>query len=1081
MNIKDIFNIASTTGKVLVMGALLGASTTAFAQTEEVLKGRIVNSHGDPVVGAVVNVAEESRIALTNKDGYFTLKKVLPTDEICVSSLGYKNAQEKVTTFDGSFTIKLEDDIDEYEHTVPVPFERKKNKLSTESRSVVTGEELQRYPVTQLQNTFTSVLNGVETYEWSDEPGWSETHMYIRGVRTTNRAARFPLVIVDNVERDLTFLDAFPIESITVLKDAAATAIYGMRGANGVILVTTKRGQSGKTKIDFTQEVGFNTLSNTMGIQNSYNMALTQNQVRYLSGMSPQYTDEQIENYRRVCNGESFGDIRDYQYFNTNWAKELYRDAAPQYRTNLQISGGNNRARYYVSMSYLRQEGMWNSEGTNYNKDYSTNHVLNRWNLRSNIDIDVSRNLNISLDLGGRIDNIQQPTEGVFGLVTFGYIEANPMAPSHNPDGSIYSSSVAANPVRQLGGSGIEKNRRRNLYSTVNAKYDLSDLVKGLGAYGTVSFDAYETFESSQSHNIDSWNYDYNNYSVTDPADFTYTKYTTYSALSNPSANQRGYYYNVNIFGGLSYNRYFGKHHVDARAFARWYRNEEAGSDYSTQQSASSNRYLSYNFMGTYDYANRYIASFNFSRMGCDNFSPDDRWDNFYGGSLGYVMSEEKFMKDNAPFVNLLKLRASYGRAGMSTIGAGRYPYQSTFASGSGYAWGYNRTWYGGYYENVAGNANTKWEISKMLNVGIDWDLWHKKFYGSFDAFREWRSDVLVSRASVPESVLGITVAKDSYGKIQSHGYELVLGHQNNFGDFHYFIEGQLTYNKNEVKDLDETTPNVPWQAKAGHRIADGTSVAELYEQSMINDSRIGGWNIYKFDKWASDPNLIATSAQDAIDHPEKYPYNTFSNGKQPLGTAVFKDINGDRKIDTNDMVPTKYTIIPELIPTISAGFSWKGFDAKIVVNAYLNRNVFLSPAISYSGWSNMGTHEVTKAWGYYTDDPTDIRNINATYPRPVWGGFDDIDSNRDTGTYQNDIWVRNGNFWSIRNIEVGYSLPARLIAKLWMTKCRFYFSAYNVADFSNLPSGTDPEKPMSYCWWYPKTRTFTFGLNIGF
>lgn len=243
MNIKGIFNIASTTGKVLVMGALLGASTTAFAQTEEVLKGRIVNSHGDPVVGAVVNVAEESRIALTNKDGYFTLKKVLPTDEICVSSLGYKNAQEKVTTFDGSFTIKLEDDIDEYEHTVPVPFERKKNKLSTESRSVVTGEELQRYPVTQLQNTFTSVLNGVETYEWSDEPGWSETHMYIRGVRTTNRAARFPLVIVDNVERDLTFLDAFPIESITVLKDAAATAIYGMRGANGVILVTTKRGR----------------------------------------------------------------------------------------------------------------------------------------------------------------------------------------------------------------------------------------------------------------------------------------------------------------------------------------------------------------------------------------------------------------------------------------------------------------------------------------------------------------------------------------------------------------------------------------------------------------------------------------------------------------------------------------------------------------------------------------------------------------------------------------------------------------------------------------------------------------------
>ena len=278
---------------------------------------------------------------------------------------------------------------------------------------------------------------------------------------------------------------------------------------------------------------------------------------------------------------------------------------------------------------------------------------------------------------------------------------------------------------------------------------------------------------------------------------------------------------------------------------------------------------------------------------------------------------------------------------------------------------------------------------------------------------------------------------------------------------------------------MDETEPNVEWQRKTGRRIYDNTSVASLYESSFNNT--VGGWNIYKFVQWASDKNLIATSQQDAIDHPEKYPYNSFSNGSQALGTAVFKDLDGDRQITSNDMVPDTYTIIPELIPTINLGFEYCGFDARAIFTAYMDRSVFLSPALSYSGWSNMGTHEVTKAWGYYTDDPTDPRNVNATYPRPVYNGFDAIDSDRATGSYQNDIWIVNGNFLSLRNVEVGYSLPKKLIAKANLTKCRFYFSGYNLCSWSSLPSGIDPEKPMSYCWWYPKTRTFTFGVNIGF
>ncbi len=1053
--------------RVMLLSFIILFSCMVRAQDGRILKGRIVDPEGKPIPGAVVNVSEASRIALSDKDGYFSLKNVKRADELCVSSVGYMPATA-IADFEEGFKIVMEPDLDEYMHVANVPFGTKPKKLITESTSVVTGEELQKHPVTVLQNAFTSTVTGMQTYEWASEPGWSETAMYIRGLRTMNKNARSPLVIVDNVERDLSFLDAYPIDNITILKDAAACAIYGMRGANGAILVTTKRGSAGKTNINFTQEVGFQTLTGKMETQNSYNMALTRNQVRYLSGQDPMYSDEDIEMYRRVSEGEQLTGMDQFRYYNTNWYEELYRDKSPMYKTNLTVSGGNARARYFVSFSYLRQEGMWNDKWTEYNDGFSTQHMLNRFNLRSNIDIDVTKFLNVSVDLGGRIDNISQPYTGVFSIVTFGAIEANPMEPVYCPNGEIYASSTAANAGRLLASSGLEKNRRRNLYSTVNVTGDLGSLVPGLKANAVISFDSYETFESSQTNNVNSYNYNYTA-SVGDVSDYKYTRFSTYSALSNPVTNPRDYYYNINFNAGLKYGYTFGKHTIDAAAFIRTYQNVTHGYE-------SSNRYLSYNAQATYSYDNRYVLSGNISRMGCDNFSPEERWGTFPGGSIGWILSEESWMRNKN--IQMLKLRASYGRAGQSVTGAGRYPYQGTYASGGGYAFGTSQSVIGGIYESKAGNLNSKWEISDMLNLGVDFNFFNNKLYGSVDLFKEWRSNILVTRSTVP-AILGVSAPQDSYGKAETKGLELSLGHRNNIGQFNYSIEAMLTWNKNKITEMDELEPNVEWQRKTGNRIFDYTSVAELYEGSFTNS--VGGWNIYKFEQWANDQSKVATSHQDAIDNPWKYPYNSASNGNQPLGTAVFKDLNGDRIIDSNDMTPSGYTMIPELTPSLNLGISYRGFDARVVLTAYLNRSVFLSPAISFSGWSNMGTHEVTKAWGYYTDDPNDERNINATYPRPVYGSFNAIDSDRGSGTYQNDVWVRNGNYLSLRNIEVGYSLPKNLIAKIAMTNCRFYFSGYNICTWSNLPDNTDPEKPMSYCWWYPKTRSFTFGVNVGF
>lgn len=1049
-----IYNKAEFTAKaIFTVCLLLILPLSAIADNGNVVKGRVIDNDGNPLIGAVVNISEEYRMAVTDNDGRFTLKKVDATDELFVSLLGYESTRVKPVFNDDSFVIIL-NVSDFYAEEQPVAFSFKERRLTTEAISVVTGEELERHPVTVLQNAFTATLNGVETYEAQSEPGWSETAMYIRGIRTMNESARAPLVIVDNVERDLSFLDAYPIESITVLKDAASTAIYGMRGANGVILVTTKRGQSGKLKVDFTHELGFQTNAGIPETQNAYNYVTTVNQARYLDGLSPLYSDYDVEQYRRVSNGETLDGIDRYRYFNTNWHDVMLRDLAPQSRTNLQLSGGNNRARYYVSFSYLRQEGLFDSKWTKYNDDYNTQQVLNRYNLRVNVDLNVNKFLTVGLDLGGRIDNIVQPGIDIWNLFTWGAGENLPIYPIYCPNGEFFmpTTSDSKNGAAQIAGRGIEQNRRRNLYTTVTAIGDLSSLTPGLKANAVISFDSYETFQKVQTADINVFYYDFNNKDVTDVNDFTYQRMRTYKALPTPTTSPRDYYYNINTRFGLSYNRRFGDHLVDAQAFMRTYKNVVRGQN-------SSYRYLSWNAQAMYAYKDRYIANLSLSRMASDNFSKDNRWDTFPGVSVGWVASEEPFMKSIKDFVKLdmLKLRFSWGEAGQANTGTNRYPFQSTYASGAGYNFGTSQSYIEGAYESTAGNINNIWEKSSMVNFGVDIDIYKKLLYANFDVFKEKRSQILVSRSTIP-TLFGLNAPQDSYGTAETKGFELRLGHINKIGPVQYHIEWNYTWNKNKITEMDELAPDFDYQAQTGRRI--------------------GQYFMYVREQWASDPNLIPTSHEDAIAHPEKYPYN--AAGVYKLGNAVFKDVNGDRIINDYDRMPYGYSSshIPETIHSINVGFEAFGFDARVIMTAYLNRTIECRENMDYGfGWGGTSTHEVTKTWGYYTDDPTDPRNINALYPR-LSTQFSDIDRNYPYN--QSNIWLRKGDFWSIRNIEVGYSLPKQLIAKWSLTKCRFYFSAYNIATFSDMENHFDPENPTNYIWAYPKTRSFSFGVNIG-
>ena len=1062
---------------IILTASLLAVCTDAMAQ-KPVLRGSVVDQDGKPVVGALVSVTETNRLAVTDKHGEFLLRNARQGDELCIDAEGYYRKIEMAKGDVPVFTVVRDSDI--YAATAPLPFTEKKKKHMTEAVSVVTGEELEKHPVTVLQNAFNSTVTGVQTFESNSEPGWSETSMYIRGMRTMNGNAQHPLIIVDNVERDLSFLDAYPIESVTVLKDAAAAAIYGMKGANGAIIATTKRGEAGKTKINFTQEVGFQSVAGYPEQQNAYNYALSYNQALYLDGKAPYYSDYDIEQYRKLVNGEQLTGMDQYKYFNTNWAKVGLRSYAPQYRTNLQISGGSDRVKYYVSFSYLRQEGLYNTDWTNYNNENDTQHVLNRFNLRANVDVNINKFLTLNVDLGGRIDNIIQPTATWGGagdaadawqIFCFGINENKPTNPVFCPNGEFFipTDNHSKNVAYMISSNGTEQNRRRNLYSTVNLVGDFGFLTKGLKGHITYSFDGYETFQKYQDREANGFYYDYMK-DYTSLEEISYTRQRTYSALSTAITVPRDYYYNINMNMGFDYARQFGKHYTQGNAFFRTYQHNIRGQ-------YSSYRYASFNFSGTYAYDDRYLFTANLSRMGSDNYSLGNRWDTFYGFSAGWNINKEPWFKKQNWKVDLLKIRASYGRAGYDIVNSGsssqdgttnRYPFQSEYSQGASYSFGRvsgasQSNVVPTYYESKMGSEAITWEISKMFNFGIDWDVWNHKFYGSFDVFKEWRSDILISPSSTP-ILLGITPPQESLGKAETHGIELTIGHSHRYGDFKWSIEGMLTWNKNKITYMDEVERTYDYQQRTGKRIGQGFAL--------------------KFQQWASDENLIATSQQDAIDHPEKYPYNTFAGASFKLGNAVFQDTNGDRQIDVDDKIAMGYNVdfdrIPELTPSVKLGFEWKGFDARVIMTAYLNRIALCRENVDHSfGWGGATTHEIVNSWGYYTDDPADPRNINAKYPRLSAASFSSADRNDDTR--ESDIWWMNGDYLSLRNIEIGYSFPLRWISRLGMTKLRVYFSGYNLYNWSHLGDGFDPENPTNYIWTYPKTKSFTFGLNISF
>lgn len=1041
------------TGLLLLLMSVLSVQI-AVAQDKETkgkkiitVRGVVTDIDGQVLENVRVNVSEDNAFTVTDAQGQFTMA-AQSSDVLIFTLEGYKEAQANATNLE-ELSVILEPSVYGEEENVAMPYRYVSEKTNVSATSSTKGTQLQKFPVGFMDNTLQGMVDGVWTYETRSEPGWTRPDVFVRGIRTFgtwndnglgpryeidggwgDNINKYPTVIIDNIVRDLSFLDAYSVEDVTIIKDQAATAIYGQYGANGVILITTKRGKPGETKVNLNIERGFTALISNREWEDAAGFAESYNRARELDGLAPYFTEEDIQLYK---DGTS-----PLTHPNTDWTGELLKELAPMYRLNFNFSGGNNSARYFVSGTYLREEGLYDDRWTNYHEGYTTQHQVNRFNLRSNIDLDVTKRFNVNLDLGGRLDIVNQPLASVWGVFTW-TAENWPTLQATNPNGTFAEiPNWQDNPLAMIASSGFEQNLKRSLYTNVRMGHKLDFIAKGLSINGLVGFDAYNMYRQAKSQSAELVTYN--------PETDEYTIIQEGTPISAITGNAREMVYNVNSNVSLDFNNRFGNHGVSSMLMYRISTRSKPG---------LTARWADVAYIGRigYDYKRKYILEGILNYMGVDNYHPDDQFGLFYGISGGWVISDENFMSGN--LIDLMKIRASYGKSGNNKVGARRYPYTDVYGSGTGYSFGGTAgQYFDGVQESEAGNRAITWENSKMLNLGLDYNFKNSLIYGSVDVFKEHRTDILTQRTSVPDIYGATTVPLDAFGEVEVKGGEAVLGNVTTLNKFRIMTEVNASLSKNRILEMDEVQPPYDYQVLTGHQIG--------VPYGLI------------FDKFFESEEEIANSPRQDLGTANLRP-----------GNIKWKDLNNDGVVNNDDKAVFGKSRYPELVFGIKLGVQYRGFEFMALLQGAALRDINI-PVNTAHGfhWSGKSATDVRKSWGYYTLDPADPRNQDAEYPRPttiVESYNNDMQySQTIMDQYPNSFWWKNGEYIRLRNIEIAYNIPERFLKLVKFEKCRIYFSGYNLYTWSHLGS-LDVEEPKQFLWGYPKTRNFSIGANITF
>ena len=1018
----------------LIVGLLCICSTAAtFAQTATV-SGVVKDDTGEPVIGAGVLVKGTTLGTITDIDGHFSFRADDLNGVLVVSFVGMET-QEIPMKGKGTFDIVLKSSNTLLEEVQVVAYGAQKKVTLTGSISSVNTDELLKVPTASIGNMLSGVLSGVSSIQSSGQPGGDDPDVFIRGISTLNTMNAKPLYLVDGVERSFFQIDPNEVENITILKDASSTAVFGVRGANGVIIVTTKRGKEGKAKINASFSYGIQTPTRMPEFVNSYDYATFLNEAYTNDGKDPKFTPEAVEAFRTHSNPIIYPD--------TDWMELLFKSSVPQTQGNVNISGGTERVRYFISMGMLDQKGFFKNHDTRYDANFN----FNRYNYRANLDIDFTKTTLVAINMGGRVEKRNFPRSGDDINQLFRRIYwATPFSGPGIVDGKWIKGNSQYLPVGLSDGLGNIYGRGYGSKTTNVVNLDLAltqklDFVtKGLQFKIKVAYNSGYDHTKERATSIESYQPWYRK-DVTwmehpagsDPNEVVYIQDGEAGLISYAESfgKSRDWYAEASF----DWKRDFGLHHLSALALYNQSKTYYPDSDYP----GIPRGYVGLVGRVTYDYDNKYLIEGNVGYNGSENFAPGNRYGFFPAVSGGWVLTQEEFLKDN-PVVNFLKIRASYG-----IVGNDRYhPYGTGFMDrflylpnsyfiGSGYQFGTGTSWSPGAYEKSFGNSGLSWEKSAKQNYGIDFSLFNQKLSGSIDYFYEKRTDIL-AKASTDPIIHAMSLPVLNLGIVSNKGVELNLKWNHKINSFRYWTNLNVSYAKNKIVYQDEVPSEYTYTLKTGHPVGQpfGLKVRGFYYEGM----------------------------EDVADH--SYVLKE--------GDVVYEDLNHDGKIDDNDKTAIGYPSYPLLNAGLTLGFEYKGFDFSMLwVGATKTSRVleetFRKPLGETYDRSLM-SHQFTDRW-------TPETAATAKLPRAT---IDGVKNNyRDS-----ELWVKDASYLRLKNIEIGYNFRLPFMPKIGMEKMRVFMTGYNLLTFDKLKI-SDPESMSSGVPQYPVMRVINFGLNVSF
>lgn len=1008
------------------------AYSAAPARAERLIaKGKVIDPNGQPVAGVAVIIDETKTGTVTDGNGYYVIDVPNVGVHLTFTCLGYK-PQTAVVPKSLSLDIYMEEDTLEMDAAVVVGMGHQRKASVIGAISSVSRDAL-KIPQRNLTNALAGKIAGAVVVQRTGEPGLDNAEFWIRGISSLNSSA--PLVLVDGVERSMSDLSIEEIETISVLKDASATAVYGVRAANGVVLVTTRKGIAQKATIDVKIESGISNLVNMPKLLDGANYMRLYNEA-YGSEF---YSPEQI----RMT--ETHADP--YLYPNVNWFDELFTKFSTNSQVSVNVRGGGERARYYVTASYLRDNGnLYNNPDT----DYNTNINITRYNFRSNIDMSLTKTTTLSLEIGANMTDAHQPrpitssynfqsqASELFSAcyqqdpittpvrVPLGYNEFGEMQWGW---GAPLSTSVG-NPAERLFGSGYNKTYRTSVMSQIILKQNLDFLTKGLDFTASFSYDVNTVSIQSRGK--------YSSlYAVNGVDDET----GLYSLVPKREGDEfLGYIYSNTgdradeFKAQFNYERVFNeRHRVGAMAmyYQRSFNNLAAGSSIL----ALPYRKQGLAFRATYSYDDRYFIEYNMGYNGSENFKSGERFGVFPAGAIGYLISNEPFWK--VKWINHLKIRGSIGLVGSDVLAAGRFAYLSTWESGlGGHYFGPNATWSAGIGEAQEGVLGLTWEKGLKKDLGLELKMFDSMVSIDLDYFHEKRWDILIQRSSVP-GIAGLNQQPlANMGRMTNHGFEATAEFNHHIGKVNYRIYGNFSFARNKITEKDEA-PTDPWRMRTGHPLNQQFGLIAL---GLFED-------------------------QDEIDLSPEQKFGTVRPGD-----VKYLDYNGDGVVDAHDEVAIGYSRVPEINYGFGLQINWKGLD----FGAFFRGQAHVSYSLggSFFPFANgVGKGNLfAKAMDRWSEENP---NPNAFYPR-LSASASANNQKASTRT------IYDGSLLRLSDLEVGYTFRGKHLKSWGCQSLRVYFVGSNLLLFSPWDMW-DPESGSTNGSNYPLARKFNLGVRISF